>query len=261
MRVSDKSVFKISLQTTALLCIASSVLPQTKPTTSSSKGAVRVPFVGCKADGQLGPLEAPRGPSQVVSISPEAAQKLAYYKGEQGSGVLAPRGWYCFETYGSDGNNLYVSSTPIDSKIILTGKWSGLVGPAIQFRTEFGSTSGRFGVAEIIARVFPAHQAFVRDVIAEGIVPASSFPFGPYPDDKLTYKNSETVEYLTPAKTDGLGTRSQLKKNGDPISGVAILTGPDTDLLLLSVRLPPDQSNLAAAIIQQTERNAISSPD
>ena len=200
MTLSEKSAFKSVLRGAALLCIAPLLLSQIRSEHIPQKGSVRVPFVGCKADGQIGPLDAPRGTSKVVSISPEAAQKLAYYKAEQGNGVLAPRGWYCFETYGSSGNNLYVSSTPIDSKIILTGKWGGLVGPAIQFSTEFGGTSGRFGVAEIIARVFPAHRAFVRDVIAEGIEPASSFPFGPYPNDKLTYKNSETVEYLTPAK-------------------------------------------------------------
>jgi hypothetical protein len=75
-------------------------------------------------------------------------------------------------------------------------------------------------------------------VIALGIEPASDFPFGPYPNDKLTYKNKETVEYETPAHTDGLGTASRLQKNADPIRGAAILVGPDTDLLSLSVRLP-----------------------
>jgi hypothetical protein len=64
-----------------------------------------------------------------------------------------------------------------------------------------------------IARVFPAHRAFVRKVIAEGIEPTSDFPFGPYPNDKLTYKNKEMVEYETPAHKDGLGTQSRLQKS------------------------------------------------
>jgi hypothetical protein len=256
MTVSTKAVFKSVLRNAAWLCVAPSLLSQIKSESVLPK-SVSVPFVGCKADGQVGPLDAPRGTTKVVSISPEAAQKLAYYKAEQGGGVLAPRGWYCFETYGSNGSNLYISPTPIDSENVFSDKWEGMTGPAIQFTTEIGDTSGRFGVAKIIARVFPAHKAFVRDVIAEGIEPASSFPFGPYPNDKLTYKNSETVEYTTPAQTDGLGTHSRLKKNTDPISGVAILTGPDTNLLLLSVRLPPAQANLILAIIQQTEHEVI----
>jgi hypothetical protein len=256
MSVSTKAIFKSVLRNAVCLCVAPSLLSQIKSEPVAPK-SVSVPFIGCKADGQTGPLDAPRGTSKVVSVSPEAAQKLAYYKAEQGGGVLAPRGWYCFETYGSNGNNLYISPTPIDSKNVLSEKWEGLTGPAIQFTTELGGTSGRFEVAKIIARVFPAHKAFVRKVIAEGIEPANSFPFSPYPDGKLTYKNSETVEYTTPAQTDGLGTHSRLKKNADPISGVAILTAPDTDLLLLSVRLPPDQVNLIPAIIQQTEHDVI----
>src|SRR5579864_2187946 len=69
-----------------------------------------VPFVGCPSDGQLGPGEAPRGEnSQVVAISPEIARRLAYYKADHGSGILAPRGWHCFGTYGSNGSNLYVT--------------------------------------------------------------------------------------------------------------------------------------------------------
>jgi hypothetical protein len=62
-----------------------------------------LPFVGCKSDGQSGPLRAPKGKSKVLPIGKETAQRLAYYKAEQGFSVLAPRGWYCFETYGSGG--------------------------------------------------------------------------------------------------------------------------------------------------------------
>ncbi len=195
-----------------------------------------VPFVGCKSDGQIGPLRAPTGQSRVLPIDKETAQRLAYYKAEQGFGVLAPRGWYCFETYGSGGGSLFVSPQPINAHDLFSESWKGFIGPAIQFATDVGGTSGRFEVARIVARVFPAHRAFVRDVIAEGIDPASDFPFGPYPSDKLTYKNKETVEYETPAHKEGLGTQSRLQKNGDPIRGVVILVGEDTDLLSLATR-------------------------
>lgn len=111
-------------------------------------------------------------------------------------------------------------------------------------------------MARTIARVFPAHKAFVRQVIAEGINPASDFPFGPYPNDKLVYKNKEMVEYETPAHTDGLGTASRLQKNADPIRGAAILVEPETDLLSLSVRLPHEMDDLTPVIIQQAELEA-----
>jgi hypothetical protein len=111
----------------------------------------------------------------------------------------------------------------------------------------------------MIARVFPAHRSFVRKVIAEDIEPASNFPSGPYPNDKLNYKSKEFVEYQTPPQTEGLGTQSRLLKNADPIGGIAMLVGEDPktgeppSLLFLAVRLPSQMTNLTSAIIQQTE--------
>jgi hypothetical protein len=191
-----------------------------------------------------------------VQIGAEAAQQLSYYKAEQGFGVLAPRSWYCFGTYGSSGSALYISPQPINTENLFSTGGSGFTGPVIEFAAEYGDTSGRFGVARIIARVFPAHRAFVRRVIAEGLEPASSFPFGPYPKDKLTYKSKEMVEFQTPPQTDGLGTQSKLQKGAYPINGVAVLVGQTPDLLLLSVRLSPDLTDLTSTIIQQAERNA-----
>ncbi len=218
---------------------------------------VRVPFVGCASDGQVGPLKAPKGTSKVLPISPEMALRLAYYKAEQGSGILAPRGWHCFGTYGSNGDNLYVSPKPIDRRVLFSNRWEGFAGAAIQISDMIGDTSGRFGVAQVIARVFPGHMAFVKGVISEGIEPASSFPRGPYPGDKLTYLNKEIVEYETPANQNGLGTDSMLKKNGSQISGVAILTGEELSLIYLSVRLPPDATELGSVIIREIERKHI----
>jgi hypothetical protein len=63
-------------------------------------------------------------------------------------------------------------------------------------------------------------------------------------------------EYKTPAQTDGLGTHSWLKKNGSPIEGVAMLVGPTPDLLLLSVRLPPELVRLTSVIVHQFEGDA-----
>jgi hypothetical protein len=222
-----------------------------------SRIGARVPFVGCRADGQLGPVDAPNGKTMVLPIATEAARRLAFYKSDEGYGVLAPRGWYCFATYGSSGNTLYVSPKQIVSADLFSDSWNGFAGPAIELASEYGGTSGRFGVARTIARVFPAHRAFVPKVIEEGIEPASEFPFGPYPKDKLTYRSQEIVEYQTPANTEGLGTNSMLRKNAIPISGVAILVGQTPDLLHLSERLSPELADLAPIIVRQVERDAM----
>jgi len=220
------------------------------------KPSATVPFVGCKSDGQVGPQDAPTGKPKIITISPQLAQRVAYYKAADGLGVLAPRGWYCFGTYGSDGSNLYVTPMPLNSAHPFSNSWKGISSYGIQISESNGDTSGRFEVAQIIARVFPAHSAFARRVIAEGVEPATSFPFGPYPADKLTYKSKETVEYVTPPNTEGLGTKSFLIKNDDPIDGVAFLTGEELSLTHLSVRLSPEISDLIPVIIRQVEQDS-----
>jgi hypothetical protein len=228
------------------------------PNTTAIPQKIRslVPFVGCEADGQLGPVKAPSGKSKQVSISADLANRLAYYKSEHGLGVLAPRGWFCFGVYGSNGSALYVSPERVTARQVLSSTWTGFTGPAIELAEETGDTSGRFGVGRVIARVFPDQKSFAERVIAEGIEPASSFPFGPYPDDKLTYRSKQVVEYDTPANSEGLGTNSRLRKNANPIRGVAILIGDTPDLMLLAVRLPSDLTALGSPIIQQLEHDA-----
>lgn len=221
----------------------------------SARHKASVPFVGCPSDGQLGPGEAPRGESQVVAISPEIARRLAYYKADEGAGILAPRGWHCFSTYGSNGNTLYISPEPISGEMLFSEHWKGFTGAVIQVSESDTGTSGRFDAARIVARVFPAHMAFVDGVISEGLEPASDFPKGPYPTDKLKYLSKEAVEYETPANHDGLGTNSNLRKNSSPIKGVAIFdpNGEDRGLVYAALRLPPDAADLASIIIHEIE--------
>lgn len=73
----------------------------------------RVPFVGCASDGQVGPKPAPGGAAQLVAVDAKEARRFAYYKTELGPGVLAPRGWYCYGTYGSGGASTLVTPEPI----------------------------------------------------------------------------------------------------------------------------------------------------
>jgi hypothetical protein len=120
-----------------------------------------------------------------------------------------------------------------------------------------GGTSGRFEVAKIVARVFPAYRQFAQNVIAEGVEPASDFPFGPYPSDKLNYRGKNIVEFETPANTDGLGTNSRLQKNASSIKGVAIIGGADTNLTLLSARVSESENDLIPAMVGQAEKEAV----
>ncbi len=244
-----------SLAVSAALGGGSGIFSQTTPATSTAVN--QVPFVGCASDGQVGPQAAPTGPGKAVTIPAVAAQRLAYYKAQYGPGVLAPRGWHCFSTYGSNGSNLFVSSDAIDSKMLFSDDWKGFTGQVIQISLAEGGTSGRFQVAKVIARVFPAYKRFAQNVIAEGIEPASDFPSGPYANDKLTYRGTNTVEFETPANMKGLGTDSRLLPNASPIDGVAIITGADTDLTQLSARVSAKDRDLIPLIVKQAESEAV----
>jgi hypothetical protein len=250
----------------ALLLAALPFSPQTSPSTPQSKNSAtpaqeraRVPFVGCPSDGQTGPVAAPTGKDRYLRLAPETAARLAYYASAQKLGVLGPRSWHCFGTYGSNGETLYVSPEPLDAKTVLSSNWTGFAGPAIQISSLSADASGRFAVARIVARVFPAGKSFVDGVIDQGVEPASSFVFGPYPADKLVYLDQEKqiVEFETPAQTEGLGTSSRLQQSDLPIHGLAIVIvamhGPIEGLTLLDVRLPADMTDLTPAILRRLQ--------
>ncbi len=153
---------------------------------------MKVPFVGCVSDGQVGPQEAPKGEPVAVRISADAAKQLAYYKAGTGDfGVLGPRCWYCFGLYGSGGDSLFLSPQPLTSRDLFSSNWRGLTGIRHAVSHSLGGTSGRSVVAAAIARVFPSHRNFVDGIVASDLARKSDFHFGPYPADKLTYKSKE----------------------------------------------------------------------
>ncbi len=207
----------------------------------------RVPFVGCAADRQAGPVQAPKGTSPVVRIDASTAQRLAYYKAF-GFGVLAPRGWHCFGTYGSSGSDLVITPAPFNQ----------VQGPMVEVDNTFGQGSGSIKLAQVIVAAFPARRASLQEVIKEGI--DAGIEFGPYPNDKLIVKADRIVEFQTPPRSNGLETTDGLQANDDPIDGIAILQGSNPDLLMLTVRLPRELRDLAPIIIHQLERENAGSP-
>jgi hypothetical protein len=255
----------IGLATLVLVGVAAGCSkPNGAPSQASAAPApasalVSVPLIGCANDGQGGPQSPPSAPTKTVQLSPDLAPKLAYYVAASGPGVLAPRGWSCAGIYGSNGASLVVSPQPVSPADLMNNSWSGAAGDAIEVRVASGDTSGRFEVAQAITRVFPAHQAFAQSVINEGIEPASEFPSGPYPGDKLTNRSNEVVEFQTAPNSVGLGTdtnaNSRMKPGSDPVQGVAMLTGPTPDLLVLAVRLPGALQSLAPAIVQEIQQD------
>lgn len=144
-----------------LACSISLICPcSAQQAVASNTVSVRVPFVGCKSDGQVGPREVPSQSDKTVQIDLKSAQKLAYYRPGSSSGVLAPRGWSCFGTYGSDGDITLVTPEPIET----SDRFSAvphITGPVIEVDHWYGGTSGRFPVARITARVFPKYKTFV----------------------------------------------------------------------------------------------------
>jgi hypothetical protein len=222
---------------------------------------VSIPFVGCPSFGQVEVLEAPKGTSETVAIEAQDGKALAYYKSADGITVLAPRGWYCQGASGSGGAALFLGPKPV---VHSSSGWEGLGGAAIEVNDISGENSGRYEIAELVARVFPAYRSFARRVWDFD----SPLPSGPYPKDALVYRGKTVVDYRTPAQTEGLGNfHSWLGKNDLPIAGTAILlmepthhVGDVPHLLLLSVRFPPDLSRLVPTIVRYVEREAVAAP-
>ena len=216
---------------------------------ASAAGAARparVPFVGCPQDGQLGPQPAPlRG--NVPPVPAAAAEQLAFYASHD-VGVLAPRGWHCFGLEGSDGSILIVTPERHSAQELFNAAVP-LRGPVVQRSFRFGGTSGRFEVARVIARAFPAQMAFARQVAAEGI--GDPLPNGPYPTDRMVRLRPNAVGYRTPAGAEGLGTDSRLAPGDRPIDGLVVLdtSAGDTNLIKIDVRLPAAQAGLATPIL------------
>lgn len=226
----------------------------------SAKPLSAVPFVGCPADGQQGPVAAPKGQPKHLAIPQRAADHLAWYQfnldeSTQELGTLAPRGWHCFGTYGSNGSTIYVAPEPLDADKLIFGKnWHGFTGPAVELSVRIGDTSGRFEVASVVARIFPAHRQYVKNVISEHFDPPGDYHFGAFPTDKLIYKTPDLVEFTTPAHTNGLGTMCSLRPNDQPIHGLASLDVPgDMSLERLVIRLPAEIEDLSRTFIDFEE--------
>ena len=165
--------------------------------------------------------------------------------------VLAPSGWHCFEDGGSSGSFLFVSPREMTPDELFKGP---IDGPAVQTMLDYAGTSGRFSVAQVDAQLFPEKSRFVQSVIDEGIRPASDFPSGPVPSDKLTNVADRIVEFVTPPNHEGMGTASWLKKGPLFIQGAAVLGKGEGDIERIVIRLPAGREGLDRTILADFEK-------
>lgn len=186
-------------------------------------GPARISFVGCPANGQVGPLPPPTGKSRTVLLRSPVPGPIAYYEGAQGYGVYAPAGWHCRVSYGSAGAWLVVTPQHIP-----TGKTFSFDPPIVEMATIDGGTSGRFLVAQIGYMLFPSlTKKYINQIENEvGFSPAETraeIEKSKYPTDSLTYLSKSVVEFVTPANKTGLGTEGAAKIANAPIQGVVVL--------------------------------------
>jgi|SRR5271165_1401156 len=137
--------------------------------------AQTLPFVGCTTYGQSEKYPPPAKPKRVVELPPHAAQKLAYYESAIGPGVLAPRDWSCECLWGSSGTLFRITPQPIARTKLEIG------GAGIVVVDSDGATSGRYEIAEVIARIFPEHWAWARRTL-DGVDDAGNVRYGPIPN-------------------------------------------------------------------------------
>jgi hypothetical protein len=217
----------------------------------------RIAVVGCASQGDTDnePSMPPENTEKIIEIDKKLSHRVSFYTAYGAPLVLGPQGWNCLEIFGANGNTLYIAPD-LFHKEDLFAKDGGFRGPAIEVSEVDGDTPGRFEVARVIARVFPAHKAFAQKVINEGVVPADTFHFGPYPTDQVTAKGDDLVEFETPPQSLGLGTMSKLHKNPFPIDGTIKLGGLLNDKMFRAiVRLEDKDKDLIPVIIKRFEKD------
>lgn len=227
---------------------------------ASSAAAAEAPgqspaFVGCAADGMLGPVAAPKTPAQ---ISPPPAGLAVYASDDMEA--LAPAGWSCFSLYGSSGSALVVTPEAHTRDDFIERELA-VSGPAVVVIRYSGDTSGRFLAAAIDAQVFPIARRFVARVKAEGLTAPGDIPAGPFPTDRIKRLSATAVEYETPAALNGLGVSERVKAGDLPIRGaVVLLPKEQMDVVLIVVRLTAGLDALTPLIVHGFERDHGSRP-
>ena len=231
------------------LALAWSIAGSGAVSTAAAPAQARASTINCVGNDQVDSSQTQKGASVPIPVEQSVADQLAYYKAEHGSGIFAPRGWYCRAWNGSNGSFLAVTPKPIPPPYF---PLPGIGGPAVTIATWDGESSGRVRVAVVAAQLFSVvGSEFVARVRQEHLISDSAFDPGSDPDDQLQYLSDRFVEYTTPANRTGLGTDGMLDMSNLPIRGLTILNLVDdaNSLIEVRVRLPPNLSSLAEPIL------------
>jgi hypothetical protein len=207
-----------------------------------------VPVVNCASEtDQRTAKPTLQLPPQKATAPASVAPKLAYYTGGFG-GVLAPRGWQCDVWFNAGGMTVYVRPHRKDARA-----------PFVQIITAENDAnfSQKEIVATVVAHLFPAHAAYVKEVVAQEHENSGDGTYdiaiGPYPADKITRRTATLVEFVTPPNKDGMGTEYGIGKNAVPVFGAAFLASDDSYAQIALVRLPDELKSLAPAILKSAE--------
>lgn len=209
----------------------------------------RAPTVNCAGNDEVDSSQAQKGASVPVPVAQAIADQISYYKAEHGTGIFAPRGWYCRSWNGSNGSFLAVTPKPIPPPYF---PLPSIGGPAVTIATWDGESSGRVRVAVVASQLFSvAGSDYVASVRQEHLIADSAFQPESHPEDQLQYLSDRFVEYTTPANREGLGTDGMLDMSNLPVRGLTILNlvAEANSLIEVRVRLPPNLNSLTEPIL------------
>jgi hypothetical protein len=208
-----------------------------------------VPFVGCETLTQGRTDSAPAGSSFDLSAHPELAGQLAYYKALDGYGILGPRGWQCVAIAGVDSMRLLVMPE-IDRTKLADGTLK-ITGPAILAETDGGLCEVCVTVPRMAVRLFPSEREWGTSVLRDKGDP--NIAKGPYAADVIDRQDDKTTRFRTPENQDGFGTE-RFARGAQPINGLAMLLGGQSDGVLVQVRLPEAMRRLTTVILRQMQQ-------
>jgi hypothetical protein len=241
-------VLATSILPLILVCVMATALPRVISARLEVTQGQSI-SVGCPADGQAGPIEAPEVSAMTVPTSERLPKTVAYYKGEQAPGVFAPRGWQCHVWYGSGGGVLLV--TPDAQKPGNGTAWPAASHEAVELTFHDPGASGRYQVAQYSLFFFHTRQEFRRWVEASGF--GLSNPYEDFKNDSIRIRGRTIAEFTTPPRTTGFGTAQFLRPSADPIDGIVVLGKSKAYgeyLVVLRIRLGHTKSQLKTELLR-----------
>jgi peptidoglycan hydrolase-like protein with peptidoglycan-binding domain len=213
-----------------------------------------VPVIACPSTTQ-GTDATPRRASSAVEIEvpPEIAAELALYVSYGApKGILAPRGWKCEDTGGSNGMGPFIAPHSA----------AGTSNPAkasaehVKLRVAFGGTSGRCEFANTTGPLFPKGRSLIESVWFADTCGAP-YRTRPWDGEQLEYLGDFLVRFVDPPFVAGTGTGSP---NEHAIHGIAWMDtggGGFLSSVVIAARLAPRRRHLVGPILDHFLKSVV----